>query len=213
MKTKWLNRKQYKQCVLFFNGWGMDEMAVSHIDMSGLDICMCYDYTTLDSLEEDFSAYQKVIVVAWSLGVWAAGEVLSKTTINIEKAIALNGTLQPVDVRFGIAPSIFKNTQLNWNISNRMRFNRRVLGGKTGQELSLRRLADQQLELKSILREVSRRKQSNFYFDSVLIGQSDLIFIPSNQWLFWKGKTKIIDVSVPHYPFSYFKNWKQIIRL
>lgn len=218
MKTKWLNRQGNKQCILFFNGWGMDELAISHLEMSGFDVCMCYDYTTVQPLKEDFSSYQKIVVVAWSLGVWAAAEVLSKSKIKIVKSIALNGTMQPVDLSYGIDPSVFEKTQLNWNISNRERFNRRMLGGKFESDLNQKTLSnrgveEQKNELKSILRNVSKKNQLDFNFDSVLIGQKDLIFNPSNQWQFWKRKAAITEEVIPHYPFNYLISWEQIIRL
>jgi len=218
MKTTWLHREENPHCVLFFNGWGMDEKAVQHLDYEGVDVCMCYDYTVLEPLGIDFSEYKKITLVAWSLGVWACSQVLKNEQLNIEKTIAINGTLLPVDTDYGIPPSIFTNTQVHWNAPNRDRFSRRVLGGKaafelTGHRMSRRSVEDQQGELGSILNQVVKNTAPDFCFDKVLIGQQDMIFSPNNQWEFWKRKAIITEVPMPHYPFSYFKNWQQITSL
>jgi len=218
MKITWLHKQENSDCVLFFNGWGMDAQAVQHLTHDEIDVCMCYDYSTIDSLDVDFSNYENVTVVAWSLGIWACSQVLKNMPLKVSKAIAINGTLLPLDVNYGIPPSVFKNTQLNWNVQNRDRFNRRVLGGKAAFEkyehrMAQRSIEDQQEELGSILNQVSENKSYDFCFDKVLIGRSDLIFPPDNQWEFWKRKALIVEAQISHYPFNYFKNWQQIISL
>ena len=38
MQYKWLNKKENKNLIVFFNGWGMSEKAVSHLDFDGYDV-------------------------------------------------------------------------------------------------------------------------------------------------------------------------------
>jgi len=216
MKITWLNKDDNKDCILFFNGWGMDECAINHLDKKGFDICMFYDYKAIRPLEMELSAYSKVYVVAWSLGVWAAGFIIDTLGVKTAKSIAINGTQLPVDLSCGIPPSVFKNTYTNWDSNNRDRFNRRVLGGKAAFELHQQKLVsrdieEQQVELGIILNQVKENSSANFCFDTALIGQKDLIFSPINQWRFWKRKATVIELMLPHYPFNFFKNWHQII--
>ena len=49
MKYKWLNRRENKKIILFFNGWGMDENVVKHLDSEDYDVLMFFDYKTLDT--------------------------------------------------------------------------------------------------------------------------------------------------------------------
>ena len=52
------------------------------------NLLICYDYQDL-TLDFDFSAYQQIRVVAWSMGVWAAERVLQGITL--QSATAVNG--------------------------------------------------------------------------------------------------------------------------
>ena len=63
MKYKWLNRGENNKIILFFNGWGMDENVVKHLDCEDYDVLMFYDYNTLETdlfnkLFEQYELYQ-----------------------------------------------------------------------------------------------------------------------------------------------------------
>jgi biotin synthesis protein BioG len=97
MNKIWLNKNSKKELILFFNGWGMDMNIVNHIKPLGFNVCMLNNYNNLESLDDNFNDYNKIYIVAWSLGVWAAEQIISKSTIKIEKSIAINGTSLPID--------------------------------------------------------------------------------------------------------------------
>lgn len=44
----------------------------------GYDLMVVYDYSTLDFDENQLSGYNEIKVIAWSMGVWAAAQVLQK---------------------------------------------------------------------------------------------------------------------------------------
>ena len=74
MKYKWLNRKNNSNLIIFFNGWGMDECVVKHLQPEDYDILMFYDYNTLDT-DINFELtdhYSKKYLIAWSMGVMTA---------------------------------------------------------------------------------------------------------------------------------------------
>ena len=73
MKYKWLNKKENNELIIFFNGWGMDESVVNHLDYENYDVLMFYDY---NSLETDFN-FEKIKnykkhLISWSMGVMTA---------------------------------------------------------------------------------------------------------------------------------------------
>ena len=70
MKSLWLNKKNNKNIIVFFNGWGMNETIVSHIDYNKNDVLMFCDYRNLDIETFDFSQYENKFLVAWSMGVY-----------------------------------------------------------------------------------------------------------------------------------------------
>nr|MDA3781312.1 DUF452 family protein [Bacteroidales bacterium] len=130
MNKIWLNKNSKKELILFFNGWGMDMNIVNHIKPLGFNVCMLNNYNNLESLDDNFNDYDKIYIVAWSLGVWAAVQFISKSKINIEKSIAINGTSLPIDNEYGIDKEIFAATVNNWNDKNKQKFWLRMFGSK-----------------------------------------------------------------------------------
>lgn len=218
MNKRWLNKQGNKSCILYFNGWAEDENAVKHLDTGTFDICMFNDYNPVSPIDEKINEYSTIYLVAWSLGVWAAAKSLSQSQIKITKAIALNGTQQPIDISQGISPSVFKATLDTWNEKNRNKFNIRMMGGRKQyaqliNRISTREVENQKSELSNMLKEVSSNKAVEINFDCALIGSNDLIFTPANQLNHWNARARIVETDVTHYPFAIFETWNEIIGL
>jgi biotin synthesis protein BioG len=216
MNTTWINRDNNPKCILFFNGWGMDENSVKHLDFQGFDICMFNNYKVIERINDDLSNYREIFVVAWSLGVWAASQVLSKSDIETVKKIAINGTEKPIDDMYGIPKEVFRGTLTGWDVRNRNKFNMRVLGGRDNFRdfsvlLSSRSVDDQKSELQSIWENVEKKNTSEFEWDKVIIGDKDMIFTSLNQVNWWSGKTEIVKKDIPHFPFVDFSSWGEIL--
>ena len=80
MKTKFYDH-QGEHLIVYFAGWGTPLDAVAHLILpTDYDLLICYDYQDL-KLDFDFSAYQQIRVVAWSMGVWVAERVLQGITL------------------------------------------------------------------------------------------------------------------------------------
>jgi len=204
---------------MYFSGWAMDENAINHMYSSEFDICMFSNYNPISNInDEEFCPYSEIYIVAWSLGVWVAANTLNKTNLNIVKAIAINGTLNPIHELKGIAPAIFQTTITGWNEKNRSRFNMRVMGGLAQYKTSLNKLGaqsieDQKSELEYLQQTIHSNKDQIFNFNCAVIGKNDLIFTTENQNNFWIGKTRIVEKEIPHYPFSDFNNWNLLLEL
>lgn len=87
---------------------------------------ICYDYRTLDFDTSPLTGYTVIDVVAWSMGVWAASQVLSKVSLPIRRRIAINGTPFPIDEKRGIPPAIFMGTLEGLNEASLRKFQRRM---------------------------------------------------------------------------------------
>ena len=217
MKTKFINHHQ-DQLILFFNGWGMDEAVVSHLESSAYDILIFYHYNSDFSFDSSIlKSYKKVYLVAWSMGVWASVMTMENLDGKFNKSIAINGTLQPVDDIFGINRAIFKGTIEHFSERNKQKFDRRMMATKLDfqsyQSLaSSRTLEDQLEELKEIY-TLALKKTTTFAFDKAVIGKKDLIFTERNQNNFWQNKVEIIQKDWAHFPFFNVKTWKNIIDL
>jgi biotin synthesis protein BioG len=216
MDITWINREDNPKCILFFNGWGMDENAIKHLDYSGFDICMFSNYKTIEEAGDEFSGYNEVNVVAWSMGVWAASQILEKSNIKITKAIAINGTERPVDDVYGISKAVFRGTLEGWDERNRNKFNMRMLGGRDNYKnfsdsLSSRSLEDQKNELQSIFDNRENSGTLGIGWSKAIVGEKDMIFTPHNQKNWWDGKTGMVIKNIPHFPFIGLKSWESIL--
>ena len=217
MKTQWINKKNNDSCILFFNGWGMDENGIKHIDPGNNDLLMFYDYS---EKEGNFNQeeYQKVYVIAWSLGVYAAASFLKRNKVVVDKSIAINGTLNPIDAKYGIAPAVFDATVNNWDVINRTKFNMRMFGGRGEyQQMTAywpqRSVENQYEELVYLWNTIKQNPVLNFRFDVALIGKQDLIFTSKNQLDFWGDQTNIIELNMPHFPFKGIERWQELIEM
>lgn len=217
MTSNWLIKNNSKKLILFFNGWGMNSSAVQHLKPNNYDIVEFNDYCTISFNENEYVGYKEIYVVAWSLGVWAASFALNKSNLPLSKAIAINGTQNPVHPKEGIHPTIFEGTLNGWNEKNRRRFLIRTIGGKNEFEASAsrfgkRELENQKAELSSMYEHIKQHDTLNFKFNVSLIGNRDAIFTPENQSNYWDGKVDYKLVEMPHYPFFQFSTWDEIIK-
>ena len=112
--------------LLFFAGWGMDEHPFLQYAPPDSDFMICYDYRTLDFDTSPLAGYTVIDVVAWSMGVWAASQVLSKVSLPIRRRIAINGSPFPIDEKRGIPPAIFMGTLEGLNEASLRKFQRRM---------------------------------------------------------------------------------------
>lgn len=224
MKTLWLKKDDAEDLVLFFNGWGMDCRIASYLmeesegGFSG-DFMVCYDYRSLLP-EPGFAllteGYRNITVVAWSLGVWAARQAgLEK----VRKAIAINGTTNPVSDTEGIPPVLFHATRTTWTDESRLRFNRRMCGSEEVLDFfasmsPVRETEEQHEEIVCIgdeLLNIGPGPGSSWKYNQAIIGGRDLIFPALQQFNAWKGVPQTIISDMPHFPFFHFRTLQEVL--
>lgn len=217
MTIQYLHRNNHPKCILFFNGWGMDENIIKHLVVSdNYDVIEIHDYHQFEMPEIKLKQYNEIYVIAWSMGIWAAEHLLPLWNIQATKSIAINGTGLPCDDQFGIPVKVFVHTLNTWNEANRKKFMLRTMGGKTNYEDWIsacpeRESKNQQDELASIYHQLDEKKQASFHWDLALIGENDLIFNPLNQYAYWKDKCSVKRINTTHFAFDIFKNFEEII--
>lgn len=206
MKYKWLNRKYNNKLIVFFNGWGMDESAVNHMSFEDFDVLMFYDYNTLDC-DFDFSLinqYLEKYLIAWSMGVMCATNF---SQVSYTKKIAINGTLKPIDLEFGINPKIYDLTIRNFNEKSCEKFISNMF--KKGQALTIpknsRTLEDVHNELIALKGYSSN---PSFEYNKIIISDEDIIIPTKSQESFWGIPSNI---NTGHYPFFEFTKWSELI--
>ncbi|NTU53825.1 MAG: DUF452 family protein [Chlorobiaceae bacterium] len=222
MKAELIVQEGSADLLLFFNGWGMDRRVADYLvsewaDWPGYEIVHLYDYRDLTLpgwLLEKMNRARTIDLMAWSLGVWAAARAgFGK----IDRAVAINGTLFPVDSGRGIAPEIFRGTVEHWNDDNRKRFERRMFAAVSPSVTDLVRSArssgDQQEELRSIEDQATSRSaapEASWRYSKAFAGGRDLVYSPENQCRAWAEEVPVTLVSgMPHFPFSHIRTWKE----
>lgn len=186
MKQLFLQRAGQGKLLLFFHGWSMDETVLAPAGFpADYDILCCYDYREL-SVPEGLEGYQERILVAWSLGVWAAAQCRLP---RFDRAIAVNGTLRPVSAEYGIDPAIFSGTAANWlDPAARRAFYRRTGGAEPAREPE-----EQRGELLELERQITSTPVPEDCYDLALTGLRDRIFPAARQQAFWGDKARATD--------------------
>lgn len=216
MRTEWLNKKGNSRVIVFFNGWGMNGQVVKHLNTKA-DVLMFYDYRKLAAeTGTDLSAYAEIYVVAWSMGVWAATQLLPSLNIQPVKLIALNGTERPVDDQYGIPVRVYELTEKGMTGKGREKFVLRILDNqeeKQGADFTERALPEVCEEL-VIIRKLSTGATNELKWDKVYLSEKDVIFPVANQERWWQGRVPEIQMlSGGHFPFYRFKSWEEIIEV
>lgn len=203
MKYKWLNQKNNQKLIIFFNGWGMDECVVSHLEPDDYDVIMFYDYNTIET-DFDFKSidiYSEKYLAAWSMGVMIA----TLFDIDYVSKTAINGTLKPIDDEFGIPKRIYDLTVRGFSPRGAERFIKNMYNEDCKLMQPNREFENQKSELEALMRYSSNL---DFKYDRIIISTDDKIIPTKNQTAFW-GTEPNIDSG--HAPFFNFKKWSELL--
>ena len=218
--------------LLFFSGWGAEPCMFREgatDESAAYDILMLWDYRDMSFDARILSGYKEVRVLAWSMGVWAAGQVLSQPGLNgcaNGIRLAVNGTPFPVHNRMGIPEAVFDGTLATLSDRSLGKFRRRMCGSSEAMEqlmsCGLHRTVDELREELSAIREAVRHgadhdagtfsgtaaadASGEFSWNHAVIGSGDLIFPAANQTEAWKGlDVPVTLLDIPHYDSSLFR--------
>ena len=139
MRAHWLVDNGNRKLILFCNGWGMDHHPVAHLHSGDHDVLVLSDYSSLDvavDIDRLRVRYAQIHLICWSFGVWAGPRLFAEAAI-FARRIALNGTLRPIDDRYGIPRQFFNATLDNYSETVRDRFYRRMCRPQDVLELFL----------------------------------------------------------------------------
>ncbi len=207
MKQQFIKKNNSRSLLLFFAGWGMDTTPFLSTFHTTSDICICYDYTSLDFDAEILAPYDDISVVAWSFGVWVAAHTLQNRAMPITQSVALNGTCHPIDDAKGIPTAIFEGTLRTLSARSIEKFNRRMCGSLTpffNEHKPQRSVESLRDELSAMQTHVMHHPTPAYVFHSALIGQHDLIFPAQNQARAWENTpTKVCHTEDAHFLTSF----------
>jgi len=218
MQTCWITKKGHPSCIIFFAGWAMDPIPFRLLPAGRHDLLMVYDYRALE--EKNIAdlvppAYRVLHLVAWSMGVWAAGSLLGPFRSRFSTRVAVNGTLTPLDDRGGIGQQPFEAMINGFSAAALENFYRSMFDD--GREASAflvnrpQRAPEELLaELVALRSACLERGPAEDIFTRKLVGTRDRIFPARNQVRSW-GSQSCSTFSGPHFPFYGQTGWDNLI--
>lgn len=206
MNIDFLRRAGCPTLELFFAGWSMDSRpfvwAADSPHTAHCDFAVCYDYADMTLDADALCPYSEVRVRAWSLGVYAASLVLPGLQCAVSRAIAINGTLTPVDDTLGIPVEVYDATLENLSAESVDRFNRRMCGAHRAVFEARRpvRTVDSLLtELRHIRECAARTDRTQFTgWNMAVLSKKDRIFPIANMRKAWSA-IPVLELDEPHY--------------
>jgi pimeloyl-[acyl-carrier protein] methyl ester esterase len=219
MKTYIRRREKNNHLVIFFGGWGPDEHVFTPLCNDEFDFILFYNYSADEALVlPEMKRYQKITLIGWSLGVWAAEHILPKTGIRPDISIAVNGTPLPADDKYGIPLSEFEGTLNNITEENIEKFYVRMFGDKKTYLTNIDRIPYRTLkslhdELRWMYNRIMEQKEPGFRWDFAVTSNKDRVFPSRNLDAYWgeRKETKHIVLPLPHYFFHKWKSFTDFI--
>src|SRR5512133_671910 len=219
MKTYIRRREKNKQLVVFYGGWGTDENVFTPLCNDEFDFILFYNYSADEAFVlPEIKTYDKVTLIGWSLGVWAAEHLSQKTGITPDVTIAVNGTPVPADDQYGIPLNIFEGTLNNITEENIEKFHLRMFGDKKTLETNKDRVPRRSLtslhkELRWLYNRIMEPGDSDFKWDYAVTSETDRVFPSKNLIEYWQKEknTKHIILPLPHYFFHKWDSYEGFI--
>ena len=219
MRTCWLTRTGQPSCLLFFAGWGMDPAPFRPLaPPEGHDLLLFYDYREL--AEPDPAAllprgYQRLSLLAWSMGVWVAGHVLADCHHRFSAAVAVNGTLRPIDDRAGIPVQAYASMLATFSPRTLLDFYASMFGDQAGLQRFLanrpqRPAEEVRAELAALRAHYLAHGPAVDIYSRRLVGSRDRVFAARAQVRSW-GRERCRTFQSPHFPF-YDLSWDDLLR-
>lgn len=219
MKTYIRRREKNNHLVLLYGGWGTDENVFTPHVTDEFDFILFYNYSADEALVlPEMKTYEKITLIGWSLGVWAAEYLSPKTGIIPDITIAVNGTPVPADDMYGIPLNVFEGTLNHITEENIEKFYLRMFGDKKSYQSNIdiiphRTLKSLHDELRWLYNRIMEQKEPGFRWDYAVMSEIDRVFPSKNLEGYWEKEknTKNIVLQLPHYLFNEWKSFTDFI--
>lgn len=210
MKTEFINYDEKNSgLIIFFNGWGFDSEVVRHLSCDGYNVCAVSDYRNLnwDFEEINIEKYEKKYLICWSMGVYVSS-VFKQIFDKFDKKIAINGTPKMIDDDFGIPKRVYSLTLKRFNEESSIKFAQNMFNSADITVKPARETEELREELQN-LNDIEIN--SELSFSKAYISTEDKIIPAKNQLNYWLNKTSTELLNAPHYPFSLFNSWSELL--
>jgi len=218
MRSCWLSKKDLSSCILFFSGWGMDPAPFRALPPTRHDLFMLYDYRELDQAGIGAlipTGYQRLYLLAWSMGVWVAGHLLAPFRERFTALVAVNGTTTPIDDRCGIDPEAYAGMISSFSAGTLDAFYQSMFDDRQQAGIFFRnrprRPTDTILhELVMLRRSYLEHGPAADLFTRKIVGSRDRVFPARSQLRSW-GRNNCAVLPLPHFPFYAMPDWQAFL--
>lgn len=179
------------------------------IKVSGADLLLCYDYRTLEAVVEPamFGGYQRLDIIAWSMGVWVAARCFGGNDFPFTSATAIGGTIHPIDDRKGISADFFTDMAENLDEQAVCSFYSSMFSRQASREKfmkyrprrSILSLQDELFSIFAMVQAENNQRVKDIY-DLKIITLRDRVFSARNQLRSW-GRENSVRMDWSHFPF------------
>lgn len=194
MQQVFLQQNHSSKLNLIFLGYGQDVAHFEYLkDKTDNDIALVFDYQNHNFDASVYTEYQEINLITWSMGVMVAPVVLVNTSLvdKLISKVAINGTVEGIDLKFGIPKKIWELTISSMNETNALKFNQRMCNDETlfNEYTSIksnRTVENLKSELQFILdfsqdlKTKEIQKALHFNYDLAILGLQDKIFSLKN---------------------------------
>lgn len=211
MKTYISRREKNNKLIVVYGGWGTDENVFTPLCNGEFDFILFYNYSADEAFVlPEIKTYEKVTLIGWSIGVWAAEYLSPKTGIKPDVTIAVNGTPIPADDHYGIPLGEFESTMNNISEGNMEDYYLRLFGDKKTYKDNLDRLPVRKPkslndELRWLYNRIMEQKEPGFKWDYAVISSKDKVFPAKNLLSYWSREHDTKKIILPHSHYLFHK--------
>ncbi len=210
MQSKLVINGVNNSLIIFFAGWSLDSASYSSFRPNEWDVLYLYDYTDIEMPVEAvavMSEYDNFAVIGHSFGVAVAHTYLKQLPKH-KIAIAICGTLLPVDNKFGIPERVFNHTLKAIGKGGIEEFNKRMCGKNISSFTPSTLPFDGQIKALEYLGNQFKNNEitpeDKDAWGVAVISMLDEIIPVDNQIAFWgDSKSEVVGLKTQsHFPFT-----------
>ncbi len=210
MECKLIKNGGNGSLMIFFAGWSLSPESLNNFRPAGWDILFIYNYKELSFPVEAVAAlteYSRFSLIAHSFGVAVAHSFIGRLP-KMEATIAVCGTLQPINDKYGIPHKIFDLTVKSIGREGFELFNKRMCGDNIKNFIPSSLLFSEQVDALKLLGDTFKDSEASLEDKSLwsvaVICMKDEIIPVDSQVAFWgDSSAEVVGFKTQsHFPFT-----------